>query len=141
LYTLGIFPFLFVYYHNFWTQRRIQMVCHIHRHIGDLEKTKSNHLQKISHFCDINLVLTRPVLDWFHDSGRQRWAMCKVMVITYNPSAKLILWVKFILAFFFWRQKQLFSGHTIGRILSVQILEVTFGKTQFSFLMTFFIRF
>jgi len=28
---------------------------------------------------------------------------------------------------------QLFSVHTIGQIFSVQILKVTFGKTQFSF--------
>ena len=25
--------------------------------------------------------ITRPVLDWFHDSGRQSWARSKVMVI------------------------------------------------------------
>jgi len=36
---------------------------------------------------------------------------------------------------------QLFNVHTIGPILFVRILEVTYGKTQFSFLMTFFIRF
>jgi len=86
------------------------------------------------------LNLTRPVLDRFHDSSRQSWAMCKIIVIAYNPSAaKPILWVKFISAF--WRQKQSFSAHTIGQILFVRILEVTFGKTQFSFLTTFFIRF
>jgi hypothetical protein len=41
-----------------------------------------------------------------------------------------LLWVKFISAFLW--QKQLFSAHTIGRILFVRILEVSFGKTQFS---------
>jgi len=54
------------------------------------------------------------------------------LCVAYNPSEKLILWVKFISAF--WRQKQLFSVHTIGQILFAQILEVTFGKTQFSFI-------
>jgi len=29
--------------------------------------------------------VTRPVLDRFHGSGRQTWAMCKAMVIAYNP--------------------------------------------------------
>jgi len=41
----------------------------------------------------------RPVLDRFHDSGRQSWDMCQVIVKAYNPSAKPILWVKFISAF------------------------------------------
>jgi len=65
--------------------------------------------------------------------------LCVVMVIAYNPSPKPILWVKFISAYP--QQKQSFSAHTIGQILFARILEVTFGKTQFSFLATFFIRF
>jgi len=55
---------------------------------------------KIRMICLLNYVVltfsyrTSPVLYRFHDGGRQSWAMCKVMVIAYNPSEILKSMVK-----------------------------------------------
>ena len=38
-------------------------------------------------------------------------------------------------------EKNMFSAHTIGRMLSVQMLEVTVGKMAFGLLTTFCIHF
>jgi len=54
-------------------------------------------IQGFCHKSVVNLVITRPVLDPFHDSGRQSWAMCKVMVITYNSLEILKVWQKLIM--------------------------------------------
>jgi len=47
---------------------------------------------KLCNFCRQNFVQIRLVLDRFHDSGRQSWAICKVMVKVYNPSEILKVW-------------------------------------------------